>query len=110
MNEKQMRRVGENEALFRQVNERLESLNESFGEFSHRFSIVCECGDAECAERIDIDQQEYARHRQDPALFIIKRGHETATVETVVERTETYEVVRKAPGEPTRIAERTSAR
>ena len=110
MNDEQMRRVGENEALFRQINERLESLNQSFGEFSECFSIVCECGDAECAERIDVEPQEYARHRQDPALFIVKPGHEAAGVESVVERSQTYEVVRKTPGEPTRIAERTSAR
>ena len=110
MKDEQMRRVGLNEALFREVNERLESLNQTFADVSRRFSIVCECGSSECTERIDIDPKEYARHRQDSALFIIKPGHEAAAVETVVERMQTYDVVRKALGDPTRIAERASVR
>ena len=37
------RRLGLNEALFREVNERLRGLNEAFGEVTNRMELVCEC-------------------------------------------------------------------
>src|SRR5689334_21077982 len=47
------RRIGENEALFRYVNERIEGLNEAFGAITETMSVVCECGDLSCAEQIE---------------------------------------------------------
>ena len=44
------RRLGLNEALFREVNERLGGLNEAFGEVTNRMELVCECADPGCAE------------------------------------------------------------
>ena len=98
------RRVGENEALFRHVNEQIESLNESFGAFSGRMTIVCECGDNTCIEQIDVSPDEYERLRADPTLFAIKPGHEAPDVETVVEKTDRFWTVQKHPGEPAQLA------
>ena len=49
----QTKRVGVNEALFREVNERIDQLQDELGTGS-TFEIVCECGDAACVERLTI--------------------------------------------------------
>jgi hypothetical protein len=53
------RRLGLNEALFREVNERLQGLNEAFGAVTNRIELVCECADPGCAERITLTLKEY---------------------------------------------------
>ena len=56
------RRVAENELLFGAVNEQLDALAERFPERDgRRFSIVCECGNDRCTERIEIDVADYRR-------------------------------------------------
>jgi hypothetical protein len=103
-------RIGANQALFRRVNERLEDLNEAFGAITESVELVCECGRRECAERIEMSPSEYEGIRDDPALFAVVRGHEAANVEEVVEQRNGYDVVRKRPGLPRRIAETTDPR
>ena len=97
------RRIGRNEALYRSVNERIEDLNEAFG-MTNTMTVVCECGDASCAEGFDISVTDYERVRSDPTLFVIVPGHEIADVEDVVERTETFDVVRKREPETVEVA------
>ena len=65
MNERE-RRIGQNEALFRHVNERLRDVNDAFGSVTGDFEIVCECGDVDCAERIMLTAEEYRDVRADP--------------------------------------------
>jgi hypothetical protein len=103
------RRVGENEALFRSVNEQVSDLNQTFL-VEGMLRIVCECGVQSCLEQIDVAPGSYEAVRADSALFMIKPGHEVPEVETVVERNDTYFVVRKAPGVPQRIARETDPR
>jgi hypothetical protein len=103
-------RVGANEAVFRNVNERLENLNEAFETLSEAFNVVCECGNAECLEQIPITATAYNDVRADAALFIVLPGHADAQVEDVVEQTDDYEVVRKREGPQQRIAEATDPR
>ena len=88
-------RRGQNEAWFRELNERLEerSLDEPSAETS--FEIVCECALEECAERIVIDFGEYEEVRAHPTRFILVRGHRDPSIERMVARTRTYEVVEK---------------
>jgi hypothetical protein len=105
------RRVGRNEAVFREVNERIESLNRGIAAISNRtMHVVCECGDLTCAEQLAIDVEAYERVRADGACFIVLPGHEDPTVERVVERAATYHVVRKEPGEAEHTAEATDPR
>jgi hypothetical protein len=98
------RKIGENEALYRTVNERIESLNQVFGTLTNTMTVVCECGDGTCAEQIEIEIAEYARVRSDRTLFIIVPGHEIADVEDVVEERETFHVVKKHAGDPADFA------
>jgi hypothetical protein len=108
--EDRARKVGQNEALYRTVNERIETLNEAFGTLTDTMTVVCECGDGACAQQIDIPVADYERVRSDPTLFVIVPGHEVGDVEDVVEENETFHVVRKHPGEPERLARETDPR
>ena len=53
MDERQ-RRIGANEAVFRRVNENLVDLNETFAAVTDRVSLVCECGQVDCTEQIEM--------------------------------------------------------
>ena len=101
------RRVGQNEALFRQVNEKVASVGEAFGSVSDSVTVVCECGDARCIEQLTMSPREYAAVREDPLLFVVKPGHEAADVEDVVERRGEYDVIRKRRGSPAVLARAT---
>ena len=98
------RRIGENEILFREVNERVEALNEAFNAVTDRVSIVCECGQLECIERISMSLAEYEDVRREPTAFAVIPGHELPDVETVVAEGEAYAVVRKHEGAPAALA------
>ena len=110
IDDERTRRVGQNEALYRQVNEQIEEVRETFGLFTGTFSIVCECGELRCAEPITLSREAYERTRANPSWFIVKPGHEIPDVEAVVEREADYLVVEKHPGEAERVAEDTDPR
>lgn len=98
------KRIGENEALYRAINEKIEDLNAAFGMVTESMGIVCECGQLECTEQIDLEIPTYERVRSDPALFAVAPGHEIPDVETVVEEQENFNIVRKDPGGPAELA------
>ena len=50
--EERERRIGMNEALFREVNERLEELAQGFAH-PETLDLICECGNVSCASRIE---------------------------------------------------------
>jgi recombinational DNA repair protein RecR len=110
VSDERARRVGHNEALFRQVNERIEDLNEAFAHASQTFSVVCECADLSCTEHIDVPPAVYERTRQDSARFLVKPGHEAPDVEHVAEADGTYVVVEKGAPAARRVAEETDPR
>jgi len=104
------RRIGQNEAIYRSINEKIEALNETFGTLAESMTIVCECGNLSCAEQIGLDPGAYERVRSDPAQFVVVPGHEIPDVEDVLEETERYAVLRKRPGTPERVARETDPR
>lgn len=105
------RRVGENEALFRSVNEQVEELQRGLAAVSDEtMHIVCECGEIACMERLVVPLGKYEEIRADPLLFFIVPGHVAPDVEDVVEHGSGFEVVRKHPGEAGRVAEETDPR
>lgn len=103
MDERQ-RRVGVNEALFREVNERIERVTEALQITSEKIAILCECGDEGCTERVDVELRDYERIRGESTLFFIRPGHEVPDVEDVVERGDGWEVVQKKAGDPADLA------
>jgi hypothetical protein len=105
------RRIGQNEALFRAVNEQIESLDRGLATVDGRIMhIVCECGDLQCAERLLVPVGEYERIRLSPALFLIRPGHQRPEVEEVVEEHADFAVVRKDEGGPAQLARETDPR
>lgn len=103
-------RVGKNEALFRQVNERLKEIGEGFSLVTESADFVCECGSASCASPIRMTLAEYEQVRAEPELFFVLPGHGIEDVESVVESRGSYDVVRKHDGEAARIARETDPR
>jgi hypothetical protein len=97
-------RIGVNEALFREVNERIDQLTEELGTGSS-FEIVCECGDAACVARVSITAEAYRELRADVHRFAVMPGHEQPDVERVVERRGAYLVVEKTDPDAARAAE-----
>jgi hypothetical protein len=108
--DERMRRIGENEALYREVNERIEEINDAFGTISGVFDVRCECGSLECMEQVTIPREVYEQVRTNAARFIIKPGHEFSEAEHVVEHHELYVIVHKDPGPARRVAEETQTR
>jgi len=104
------RRVGENEALFRQVNERLEGLSGDLGWVTGTLQIVCECGDATCVDRIELAPEAYRAVRADPTTFALVPGHHDPSVEHVVDENDGWVVIRKDAGPPAELAEKTAPR
>ena len=104
MSDERARRVGLNEAIFRQVNEQIRSLNQEFGTEDSTMTVVCECGNGDCAERLELGVSAYERIRDNSRLYVIVKGHEIPDVERVVEQAEGYDVVQKREGEPSDIA------
>ncbi len=101
------RRIGSNEALFRDVNERISRIQENFGH-AQSFEIVCECGRPDCEDRVQITHQAYREVRSNPLHFVVVPGHEKPDIERIVERGETYVVIEKTDEEAAEIAEETA--
>lgn len=108
--EERTRRVGENEALFRVVNERIESLNIAFAAITETMDVVCECGNIDCAERVVLGISDYERVREDPTHFVLVPGHELPGVESVIETGEGFVVVEKRGGLAAEVARETDPR
>jgi hypothetical protein len=109
MDERQ-RRMGENEVIFREVNERVRETNETFSVTTEEAEFVCECGTASCVERIRLRLADYEAVRAEPTHFVIVPGHELPDIESVVRREPTYAVVSKNRGEPEKLAIETDPR
>jgi hypothetical protein len=84
-------RVARNEALFREFNERVEGLAGD----SPRIELVCECGNLDCLERLELTRTTYEQVRSDPRRFVVAPGHEDTRIERVVARLAGYVVVEK---------------
>lgn len=104
------KRVGRNELVFREVNERLRELGEGFSLVAELADFVCECGNSECAEPVRMPLADYERVRSDPKWFFVVKGHELPEYERVIEENDAYMVVEKLPGGPAGLAIREDPR
>ena len=103
-------RIGLNEAVFREINERIEDLAETFNLKTQSLDLICECGDAACVERISMTRAEYEELRSDAHQFAVHPGHKYPDVESVVAGLKDHDVVRKDSGVAEQIAEQTDPR
>ena len=93
------RRIAENEARFRAINERLRGELEALGGGDDPIGFVCECANVDCRDVLELAPDRYRAVRQHPLRFIVATGHELPDVETVVERHDPAYLVIQKPDE-----------
>lgn len=101
-------RAARNEALFREVNEKILDLDERQGGGTAG-AFICECADETCVERLPVPIATYTAVRGEGRRFVVAPGHEDLDLETVIERYERFLVIEKF-GASGRIAESTDPR
>jgi hypothetical protein len=87
-------RMAQNETLFREVNERIETAAHQLGPHVP-YEFLCECANADCTFRIALTLETYEAVRADGTQFVVLPLHYTPEVEDLVVQEETYWVVKK---------------
>jgi hypothetical protein len=80
-----------NQALIREVNERIEQLAE---DAAHP-AFLCECANPDCVEMIELSVAEYESIRSSPTRFPVRPGHVYLEFKRVIEENGRYIVVEK---------------
>jgi hypothetical protein len=88
-------RLAQNEALFREVNERVQAMAHQLGP-DVPYEFFCECANADCTFRITLSPSVYERIREDAQQFVVLPLHYTPEVEDLVVEEEGYWIVRKS--------------
>lgn len=86
--------MAQNEALFREVNERIGAIAHQLGPDTP-YEFLCECANADCSFRLSLPVGAYEAVRGDPTQFVVLPMHYTPEVEDLVSQSETFWVVRK---------------
>ena len=86
--------MAQNEALFREVNERIGAIAHQLGPDTP-YEFLCECANADCTFRISLPPSVYESVRADPQQFVVLPLHYTPEVEDLVIEEDAYWVVRK---------------
>jgi hypothetical protein len=103
---KRLERAARNEALIREVNERIEKVDKAAEEGSFApeetfFEFLCECGgdddELSCVEHVQMTVEEYESVRSQDDRFAVYPGHEQEELESVTARNERFVVVDKRP-------------
>lgn len=102
------RKLIENEAKFRQLNESLQKgfdqLQQTATEHGSTQDVsppedeiyfLCECSDENCKERVLMTLERYTEIHKDRKQFVIVPGHEVPAVETLLEREDGFDIVEK---------------
>src|SRR6266508_2913227 len=104
--DKRLKRMARNEALIREVNERIEQVDKAAEATSVApeetfFEFLCECGgdddELSCVEHVQMTIEEYESVRSQDDRFAVYPGHEKESLERVVARNERFVVVDKRP-------------
>jgi hypothetical protein len=100
-------RQARNEALIREVNERIEEVDRKAGSGPDvRFDFLCECGrDGGCEHTVELTLTEYEEVRAQDDRFAVYPGHETAALERIVKQNERYVLVDKLPSAEVFVAD-----
>jgi hypothetical protein len=87
-----LERLARNQALFREVNERLLELAEGL---DGSMQFVCECSNEDCTHTVNLNHEEYESIRAHSTFFVVATGHEILQVENVVDRHDGWTIVQK---------------
>jgi hypothetical protein len=113
-------RRAENQALFRDINERVSRMRDHAGDSGQAageggrapielLEFLCECARHDCLEKLQMSLAEYERVRSTPTDFVVAPGHQVADIERVVSANDRFTVVRKE-GRAAEIARRRDPR
>lgn len=97
-------RKAQNQALFREVNERIAELLTRLDGEAGTQSFICECSHTGCTDMIDVPLATYSRVRDDPTLFLLAAGHQDPSHEAVVEDLGGYLIAKIKPGIASQVA------
>ena len=97
-------RFGKNQSLFREINERVETLTEREATVTERINFVCECAMTDCTARIELTHADYEAIRANPRRFFVLPDHVFPEAEEVVGQEEGYVIVEKV-GAAGRVAD-----
>jgi hypothetical protein len=96
--DQRQKQAARNEALFREVNERVEEVGRDIAyqeDPSLLTQFVCECGQEDCLEKIELTLAQYEAVRDDARRFAVLPGHEDTDVARLIERHPGFLVVEK---------------
>jgi hypothetical protein len=95
INERQ-EKGGRNQALFRDVNERIEKLTIADAvPTSETWDFLCECANTECVATISLTYDAYEAVRRIPTRFVVLPGHVYPEIERIVDENGGYVIVEK---------------
>ena len=94
------RRAAKNQALFRDLNKRVNDINKAHDLWLTLSDWLCECPGHNCTTRIALTPQQYEAVRANPTYFMVapSREHLVPDVERVIGRRERYWLVEKVGG------------
>jgi hypothetical protein len=90
-------RIAENNAAFREANDKIRDRANEYRPEMERIPFLCECPRSDCVEIVRMTLAEYGELRSDSSHFMTAVGHETAEkpLGQVVSRPEGYVIVEK---------------
>jgi hypothetical protein len=97
-------RLARNEALFRDVNERVRAVAEQHGGEPHLYQFFCECSNVDCTFQLNATLAEYEAVRAHSNRFLVAPDHWLPEVESIAEKTGRWWVVEKH-GDAAKLAE-----
>jgi hypothetical protein len=92
-------RLARNEALFRDINERVREVAALHGDDDHVYEFYCECSNVDCTFQLRATLVEYEGVRTHGDRFMIAPDHSLPEIERVVDVNQPWWVVQKQ-GEP----------
>ena len=94
-NERRAQQAQKNERAFRDHNERRAAFEKDAIGADEPLPVVCECGNPECFEALELTVPEFERAHTKPGWFTVKPEHILPDFERVVERHESFWVIEK---------------
>lgn len=101
-------RKAANQALFRDVNERIAELAAGLDPAGSEQAFICECSHVGCTASVQIPASAYAQVREDATTFLLIPGHEDPSRADILVRFPNYLIVRNKEGVAADIAPETA--
>lgn len=113
-----IRRMVENEVVFRGYNEQVQKGFDEIKELAHKTNqhsfiynndkalhFYCECSDENCRKRIQIKPSRYNKIHQDRNYFVLISGHEVNQIERIIKQEPRFNIVEKFGLPPETVSE-----